>query len=74
MDDDIIFGYYKAADGHKEGQEQLEVVKPLLIQIDEARHLVENGNYEEAIQFLTQIIEVKLKCDHMRSHDCIHHL
>ena len=48
----------QAADGHKDGQEQLEVVKPLLPTIEEARYLVDNGNYEEALHFLTQIIEV----------------
>ena len=35
------------------------MVKPLVVQVEEARHLVENGNYEDAIQFLTQIIEVR---------------
>lgn len=35
------------------------MVKPLVEQVEEARYLVENGNYEDAIQFLTQIIEVR---------------
>lgn len=56
----------QAADGHKEGQEQLEVVSPLPTQIEEARYLVENGKYEDGIHFLTQIIEVTA---HMMSHD-----
>lgn len=47
-----------AADGHKEGQEQLEAVKPLPTQIEEARYLVEDGKYEDGIHFLTQIIEM----------------
>lgn len=47
-----------AADGHKDGQEQLEAVKPLVPTIEEARYLVDNGNYEEALNFLTQIIEL----------------
>ena len=58
----------QAADGHKDGQEQLEAVKPLVPTIDEARYLVDNGNYEEALHFLTQIIEV---IAHMISNDCI---
>ena len=58
----------QAAGGHKDGQEQLEVVKPLVPTIQEARYLVDNGNYEEALHFLTQIIEV---IAHMISHDCV---
>ena len=56
----------QAADGHKDGQEQLEVVKPLMPSIEEARDLVDNGQYEEALHFLTQIIEV---IAHMITHD-----
>ena len=59
----------QAADGHKEGQEQLEAVKPLPTQIEEARYLVEDGKYEDGIHFLTQIIEVKA---HMTSHGMYH--
>ena len=58
----------QAADGHKDGQEQLEVVRPLVPTIEEARYLVDNGNYEEALNFLTQIIEV---IAHMISNDCV---
>lgn len=48
----------QAADGHRDGQEHLELVKPLPTQIEEAKYLVENGQYEDGIHSLTQIIEV----------------
>lgn len=44
------------------------MVRHLPTQIEEARHLVENGQYDEGIHSLTQIIEVMA---HMMSHDHI---
>ncbi|XP_065888619.1 dnaJ homolog subfamily C member 3-like [Dysidea avara] len=46
-----------AAIGHPDGQSQLEVARPIVTFMEEARHLVENNNYDEAIPLLTDIIE-----------------
>ena len=41
------------------------MARPIVTFMEEARHLVENNNYDEAIPLLTDIIEVRKSWDLM---------